>query len=348
MPRVPGRRRLLLAAALVVSCTPLRSGLLDDVDGGSGAAGAGGAAGASAGADGQGGGAAGQGGGGGGSAAGAGGAGGADYAGTWVGTTSQGGLLLRFTVFANALLSVESNWIVAVPSTGCTASGATRTTFGTPVPIAGDGTFSKGPIGGDPITFTVSGTFTSPRQASGNIQITHARPNCTGTVMLTWTAVKLTCGDGRADWSETCDDGNSSAGDGCSEICQLTPTAETEPNATVGDAATALVSDGYITGSINPATDADVFAIRNPHPGPIAIELETFGQTPGVCAIDTLLELLDGTGAVLASDDDSSRVLYCSALTYSVPGGATVYARISAVGQSAIASYGLFVRFQKS
>ena len=351
-------RRLLIATALLLSCTPLRSGV-EDADGGAGTgggAGTSGAAGSGAagtvGAAGRGGGEAGSVAGGGGNAGGAGaggaaGGGGADYAGTWVGTTSDG-LLFRFTVFSNALLTVESNWRVRVPSTGCTATGGTKTTFGAPVPIESDGTFSKGPIGGDPITFTVSGTFTSPRQASGNLQLTHAATNCTGTQMLTWTAVKLACGDSRTDWGETCDDGNTRTGDGCNEVCQLTAVLETEPNNVVNAAAAPLTTDGYLTASINPATEVDVFPVRNPYPGPIAIQFETFGQTPGVCAIDTLLELLDASGAVLASDNDGSRVLYCSALTYSVPAGATVYARVSSMRQTVIPSYGLFVRYQKN
>jgi len=248
-------------------------------------------------------------------------------------------------VFANALLSVESNWIVQVPSTGCIASGGTTTTFGTPVPIDTDGTFAKGPIGGDPITFTINGTFSSARQASGNIQLTHAKPNCTGTVNLTWTAVKVVCGDGRLDWSETCDDRNMTPGDGCSEICQLTANREVEPNDTINAAATPITSDAYVGGSINPGTEADVFPVKNPYPGPIAISFETFGDTPGTCAIDTYVELLDGNGTVLASDDDGSRALYCSALTYSVPSGATLYVRVTSFGQPAI-NYGLFVKFQ--
>jgi cysteine-rich repeat protein len=270
-----------------------------------------------------------------------------DYAGNWVGTTSDG-LLFRFTVFAGAVLRVESNWIIEVPSTGCVASGGTATTFGTPVPIETDGTFSKGPVGGDPITFTLNGTFTSARQASGNIQLTHAKPNCTGTVTLTWTAVKVVCGDGRLDWSETCDDRNTTAGDGCAEICQLTASREVEPNNVVNAAAAPITSDAYVGGSLSPGTDADVLPVKNNYPGPIAISFETFGDTPGTCAIDTYVELLNGGGTVLASDDDGSRALFCSALTYSVPSGATIYVRVTSFRMTAIANYGLFIKFQTS
>lgn len=270
-----------------------------------------------------------------------------DYDGRWIGLNSQG-MLFKLDTFANAVTGVTFDWSVYVSSTGCLATGETSSTFGTPASIDGSGQFSKGPVSGNPVSYTVSGTFTSPTVATGTVNMTHTATNCTGSETLSWTAQKVVYGNGQIEWPETCDDGNQTPGDGCSELCQLTPTVEQEPNDSIATAGDAITTDAVFTGSISSTTDHDYFAIRNPYPGSIAIGLETHGETMGTCHVDTLLDVYNSGGELLAEDDDGARAWFCSQLTIQLTSGQTVYVRISSPVSETITVYNLHVRFPHS
>ena len=91
-----------------------------------------------------------------------------------------------------------------------------------------------------------------------------------------------------------------------------------------------------------------MYAIQNPYPGTVAIVLETHGETIGTCHIDTLIQIVDSSGNLLAQDDDGSRALYCSLLQYSLSAGQTIYVVVSSADGSVIPTYNLHVQFQKS
>jgi cysteine-rich repeat protein len=178
--------------------------------------------------------------------------------------------------------------------------------------------------------------------------------------------VTSSCGDGTITGTETCDDGGSTSGDGCSASCavevgwecQGQPSrcrmTETEPNDT-RDTATAVPSlPSLIRGAITPGTDVDVYRITVT--GVADLRLDTFdgaytGSGPGTCAdIDTQLELLRADGTVLVSDDDGG-INNCSSINPEVDAAATrlpagtYFIRVSPFGSSAIPAYGLRIQF---
>ena len=87
---------------------------------------------------------------------------------------------------------------------------------------------------------------TAPRQPSYVLDVHVAAPGC---------------GDGILETGEQCDDGNTTAGDGCSPTCQLEKNyiPETEPNDTSA-LANPLGSAGGFIGAISPAGDHDYFS----------------------------------------------------------------------------------------
>jgi cysteine-rich repeat protein len=268
-----------------------------------------------------------------------------DHSGKWVGVTTQG-YVFKMNVFANAVTDDEFDYVAQTAA--CTATGHTGTCFGTPEPISASGTFSKGPFGSPPVTYSITGTFTSATDATGSIQMTYAGPNCNKTQLLQWNARKVVCGDGMIQWPETCDDGNTTPNDGCAQICQLSATSEKEGNDSIATANGPYTSDVILTGSLPAPTDVDLFAVRNPYPGPVSIELETHGQTIGVCGVDTYLRVLDEHGTLLVEDDDGGRALSCSKIIYLLAAGQTVYVEVSvAIMGDTIAAYALHVLFQK-
>ena len=268
-----------------------------------------------------------------------------EYSGRWVGATNQG-YLFQMQVFANALTDLGFDYVAE--NSSCRATGHINTRLGTPEPIAAAASFAKGPFGSPPVTYSVSGDFSSATSASGTIQMTYAGPGCSKTQLLSWTARKVVCGDRRLEWPETCDDGNTMSGDACPAICQLAATPERENNDSIAQANGPYTDDVILTASLPTPADVDVFAIRNPYPGPVSIELETHGQTIGVCGVDTYLRLLDGNGVVLVEDDDGGRALSCSKIVHLLAAGQTVYAQIyPAAAGDTIPAYALHVFFQK-
>lgn len=135
----------------------------------------------------------------------------------------------------------------------------------------------------------------------------------------------LFCGDGYEDAPEACDDGNASNGDGCSATCQVEAT-ETEPNGTIQTAN--LLSQPWYA-EIAPAGDQDLVKITLPSAGGLAVWTDGIGD--GRCldgSMDSMITLLDGAGATLASDDDHAGA--CSLASAANLAAGTYYARIQA------------------
>lgn len=102
----------------------------------------------------------------------------------------------------------------------------------------------------------------------------------------------FTCGNGTVDTAtgEECDDGNTTAGDRCDSTCLLESTrGEFEPNDALADATT--VGDGeMVRGSLESATDVDLFTFTLT--APAQLDLETY------TTIDGSLANYDGTGTL--------------------------------------------------
>jgi cysteine-rich repeat protein len=134
----------------------------------------------------------------------------------------------------------------------------------------------------------------------------------------------VVCGDGITDSTEQCDDGNTTAGDGCSATCTIESTAETEPNDDTATATPVTVPSIY-SGTLSSDTDVDTYKVVVAADAVVSAQVFTaFGQ----CTADELdLALLDSTGT-LVSDDDADGIEPCGGLTVPLPAG-TYYFQVS-------------------
>lgn len=110
------------------------------------------------------------------------------------------------------------------------------------------------------------------------------------------------CGDGYASGTETCDDGNMVANDGCSATCTFEGTAETEPNDTRPTATVLLAAgqtSGAILGGLSVATDSDYYSVVVPAGSHIVAEVTS---PNGGCPFDLDLALYTPAGATRTSD----------------------------------------------
>lgn len=179
----------------------------------------------------------------------------------------------------------------------------------------------------------------------------------------------VVCGDGRIDNSESCDDGATQSGDGCSthcaieagwtcegtpSVCRRVSASETEPNDTTSAATSVPMLPLWVRGSISPGTDVDVFRITLT--AAADLRLDTFdGTYDGTRAescgggIDTRVDLLDSSGTLLTWDDDSGLNL-CSSIQPAVDEGVqrlaagTYFVRVRSVGSQPIAAYTLRIQ----
>ncbi|MCA9677821.1 MAG: DUF4215 domain-containing protein [Myxococcales bacterium] len=201
---------------------------------------------------------------------------------------------------------------------------------------------------------------------------------CDACAFDTSACVEAGCGNGILEApGEQCDDGNLDAGDGCDGSCLIEGVlAEREPNddgtpqpggsgitgndfdatavsnALANGVIDATGGDVLVYGRIGPVGDEDVFAISNSTGGPVPVRFDVYNQALGVgvacgTSIDTGLQLRDAAGTSLAYNDDRAGANdRCSALTYVVPAGATVFAQLVEYGDDAeIPGYFLGVDF---
>ena len=187
----------------------------------------------------------------------------------------------------------------------------------------------------------------------------------------------VVCGDSRVVAGlEECDDGNTTAADGCDAMCKIEGTAEAEPNedgtpstggsgiagndfdsaggVAVTNATNQGVRDIAMGGrtwlaALTAAGDEDVFAITNGGVVPYEVVINVWETAQGVgnpCrTIDSGLNIRDAAGAVLASNDDrNGSADRCSGITIVLPAGATRYLHVVEFGDNAIvAKYALEV-----
>lgn len=150
------------------------------------------------------------------------------------------------------------------------------------------------------------------------------------------------CGDGITGWMEACDDGNQAAGDGCSAACTWEGTVESEPNdtfATADSLSLGVMAKGAVLSP--PLVDRDLWAF-NAAAGATYV-LRTSSRLDGTCPAsasgDTRLRLFDGTGAVLAENDDVDVSNDCSQIEWTAPASGTYYAEVIVQRQRLWGSY---------
>lgn len=139
-------------------------------------------------------------------------------------------------------------------------------------------------------------------------------------------------GGGFADASTSDGGGGIEPGPPATTNCGLVPIAEAEPNDAVASATTVATLDinTPLAGDIS-SGDIDVFAVFRSTTIP-SLELRTHTRLgdPGECSgLDSMLELLDANGRVIASNDDA-RGTTCSALSFTSTVGPSLYVRITA------------------
>lgn len=116
------------------------------------------------------------------------------------------------------------------------------------------------------------------------------------------------------------------------DVSVLVPVGESEPNDTVGEAND--VGAALVTATINPAGDADYFAVTVANGG-ATITVSTAGDGADVCGptgtVDTEVAILDVDGTtVLAQNDDLGFTSYCSVASASGLAAGTYYVRAAA------------------
>lgn len=173
------------------------------------------------------------------------------------------------------------------------------------------------------------------------------------------------CGDGLLRAPESCDDGNTTPGNGCSATCTVEPGfscsgepstcrrlyyPEAEPNDATASANGPFPEPLPIRGSISSSTDVDLFRFTLTATADVKLEtLDGSGQ-PTCQGIDTRLALLGSNGSALSEDDDSG-VNFCSLISSEQSAAArrlapgTYYARVSSFSGS-IPAYSLHVSLE--
>jgi cysteine-rich repeat protein len=123
------------------------------------------------------------------------------------------------------------------------------------------------------------------------------------------------CGDTFVQAGEECDDGNTTSGDGCSDMCKLEGnyTAEIEPNNNGNSATTINGYDGAF-GSLSTGMDVDYFTFDVTVPGS-TVRIETtngYGGCP--TGFDSVITLVSSNNQDLVSDDEDG-VESCSLIS---------------------------------
>lgn len=185
---------------------------------------------------------------------------------------------------------------------GCAGFGPPAQTFSTDLPAG---------------TYVIGVAATSGAGGPISVDVTITAPGCGNGIL-------------EASTGETCDDGNTMGGDGCSATCQYDGNSETEPNDTIGQANASNAMRGgpavTFSGAITPG-DVDLYSFSVPAGQTATLEAVTYGALgdQSVCAFDSVLTLFDAQGTELTTDDDGGSGL-CSSIDGTLPGAANLAA----------------------
>lgn len=122
------------------------------------------------------------------------------------------------------------------------------------------------------------------------------------------------CGDGFLGGNETCDDGNTRPGDGCSAMCQLEGNAESEPNngrSTADILLSGAAREATVAGTLT-GNDEDWYRIQVPANHHVLAEII---GADGSCPVATELRLWDPTGSFSRAYDDEDGAGDCPRLS---------------------------------
>lgn len=188
-------------------------------------------------------------------------------------------------------------------------------------PMTAEGTFT---ITGTPRPILAAGATCDPTQAA-NVCDTGllCNPN-------TLVCAPPICGNGLVEGNETCDDGGTVAGDGCSASCAWELINETEPN-DGPTTAMPIARNQIYTGAITP-NDVDYFAITaNANE---TFTVNTFVGTMNACSggtgssTDTVLHLYDSDGVTQLQFVWDGGPGNCARLDFTAPHAGTFYVKL--------------------
>jgi cysteine-rich repeat protein len=162
--------------------------------------------------------------------------------------------------------------------------------------------------------------------------------------------VDVICGDGAIEAGiETCDDGNTVLGDGCSDLCQVETgfvctgnpsvcaSVQTEAEANDTIATANPVIEGGVTGAIDVSGDVDFYSIALTAGQVITVDLGDAATAPGLCAnftTDSDIAILNSTDAENCANDaqcfefdDDGGAGFCSLVTATIVADGTFFIR---------------------
>jgi cysteine-rich repeat protein len=111
------------------------------------------------------------------------------------------------------------------------------------------------------------------------------------------------CGDGVIQLGEQCDDGNGTAGDGCSATCTAEAPYEVEANDSTATANVLWPMTSLWKGSIAPVGDHDYFEFTMASTGTPVLVTHA-ADNPAACGFDTVIHLVNASGTQIVQDDD--------------------------------------------
>lgn len=235
-------------------------------------------------------------------------------------TPAQDGVLeVRLTSDANMALSIRVDCASIATETLCLdgASGHSATEF-----------LSHPATNGQPLFVVVD---------AEPLELPNDTTSDVGIFSLEAVVRPIVCGDYIVDAGEQCDDGNQAPTDGCDAACQVVESG-TEPNDTRETASP--LAEPYF-GAIAPEADVDFIAVTLTAESS-TILASTFDFGDGGCAldkIDTVLDVLNDQGDVLASDDDGGDGL-CASVVASGLGAGTHYIAVYASPEASFSTFG--------
>ena len=109
------------------------------------------------------------------------------YDGNWAGRTTPVDTTISFTITNNGITNISFGW-GGIAACGGVVSGNTNSTFTTPIDVQ-SGSFTR-TVGGNPITYTITGDFSSPAVASGSLTYNFSAPCGSGSRTVTWSATR--------------------------------------------------------------------------------------------------------------------------------------------------------------
>ncbi|HJL15422.1 MAG TPA: DUF4215 domain-containing protein [Sandaracinaceae bacterium LLY-WYZ-13_1] len=247
------------------------------------------------------------------------------------------------------------------------------------VPAMSETTFSADPTGGTDLTLHVldsCGASACLEYEDGGNPETTTLTNSTGSAVVYYVAVGAyfssgsgtvnvttstpVCGDGAVEGTEECDDGDTSSGDGCSDICLVESgfSCSGEPSTCVSAAANAECSGATVLGSSGSVTGEDT-SIGGPEPSGSgctsgdglvlwyevtvpAGNATTVTVTTADTSFDAVIDAFDACGAAACvASEDGFVGGGTEELTLTNPTG-TDQTRYVAVGEYASSASGIF------